>query len=79
MARTYSFDVLTEAVRLVNGSVCFTCADPDRTDPSAEVRCPSPRPSHPFPQGGGGFRAVRADPSPALLRMRNPSGGVNLH
>lgn len=39
--RTYSFEAMTKAVRLINGGARFICTNPDETGPSAEGPLPA--------------------------------------
>lgn len=39
--RTYSFEALTKAIRLINGGARFICTNPDETGPSAEGPLPA--------------------------------------
>lgn len=39
--RTYSFEALTRAIRLINGGARFICTNPDETGPSAEGPLPA--------------------------------------
>jgi NagD protein len=39
--RTYSFESLTKAIRLINGGARFICTNPDETGPSAEGPLPA--------------------------------------
>jgi NagD protein len=39
--RTYSFESMTKAVRLINGGARFICTNPDETGPSAEGPLPA--------------------------------------
>jgi NagD protein len=39
--RTYSFEALTRAIRLINGGSRFICTNPDETGPSAEGPLPA--------------------------------------
>lgn len=38
--RTYSFEALTRAIRLINGGARFICTNPDETGPRPRARCP---------------------------------------
>ncbi|MEV7232618.1 HAD-IIA family hydrolase [Streptomyces sp. NPDC051020] len=39
--RTYSFEALTKAIRLINGGARFICTNPDETGPSAQGPLPA--------------------------------------
>lgn len=40
--RTYSFEALTKAIRLINGGARFIATNPDETGPRPRARCPPP-------------------------------------
>lgn len=40
--RTYSFEALTKAIRLINDGARFIATNPDETGPSRRARCPLP-------------------------------------
>ncbi|BFO21835.1 hypothetical protein SHKM778_82230 [Streptomyces sp. KM77-8] len=43
--RTYSFEALTKAIRLINAGARFIATNPDNTGPSPRARCPRRVPS----------------------------------
>jgi len=43
--RTYSFERITQAIRLIVSGARFIATNPDATGPSTEGRCPQPGPS----------------------------------
>src|SRR3954468_23601118 len=72
--RTYSFEAITRAIRLVDRGARFIATNPDVTGPSPEGPLPAtpPRGPPPAPGGGGALDQARAGGGAVLRRQAEP-------